>query len=97
MAQDHFIIRTEVLDCVDEGNAIATAAAYLAYCDTTDTIGYNPSISNNVVHTNSSGPIAVTLRIGVNIQDDDHLKLFMDELANMSKVLSVEREGVSVI
>lgn len=94
MARETFTLRVEVLDCIDNGTAIATAAAYLAYGDTTDTIGYAPNIKETEVHTDGDGPIAVTLSIGVNIQDDDHLKLFMDELATMSKILSVERTGV---
>jgi (p)ppGpp synthase/HD superfamily hydrolase len=94
MVRETFTIRVEVLDCSDSNTAIANAASYLAYCDTTDTIGNAPNIKEVLVNGNSSGPTIVNMSICLNISGDEHLQEFMQELATLSKVLSVERHKV---
>lgn len=89
--RERFDITVEVLDCVQEETAIATASAYLAYGDQTDTFGYAPTMVGVTVQEDGDGPIAVTIGTILRVQDDDHLKAFMDELTRMSKVVSVER------
>lgn len=80
----------EVLDCVDEQTAIATASAYLAYADQTDTFGYNPTIHQTRVFQDGDGPVAVEFTFDANLPSDDDVKRFMDEMAHLSKVMSVE-------
>lgn len=92
MPRHTFHIVVEVLSCTEERTAIATAASYLAYADQTDTIGYAPAYKNVTVRSNDAGPLSVGLTVTLSIQDDDHLKRFMDELTQLSRVLSVERE-----
>ena len=94
MVRETFHLTVEVLNCTSEETAIATAASYVAYCDTTNTIGYAPKYQSATVVSDADGPIRVNLSVEVQIGIDNHLKQLMDELANMSKILSVERGGV---
>jgi|APHM01.1.fsa_nt_gi hypothetical protein len=94
MTRETFTVTVEVLNCIDKETAIATAASYLAYCDMTDTIGYEPNYVDTEVHTDGDGPIAVTLHVELNIAGDSHLSQLMEQFADMSKVLAVERSGV---
>jgi hypothetical protein len=89
--RETFNVRVEVLDCNDNKTAIAKASMYLAYGDQTDTVGYSPVIHDVAVHSDSTGPIGVTFRVTLSVGSDQDLKRFMDELATMSKVQSVER------
>lgn len=89
-----FDITVEVLNRSQDENAIATASAYLAYADQTDTIGYAPDYQDTTVNDShgDQNPVSVTFTIGLEIPNDSALKRFMDEMAQLSKVLSVERE-----
>lgn len=91
MPRERFQILVEVLNCADKQTAIATAGAKLAYADQTDTIGYAPDIKNVYVHSDGDGPLSVDLTVEVAIENDEHLKQFMDELAALAPVMSVER------
>lgn len=91
MPRETFQITVEILNRKNENEAIATAAAYLAYADQTDTIGYSPSFTGARSLSDSSGPFAVILTMELNISNDNHLKEFMDEMAHLSRVKSVER------
>jgi (p)ppGpp synthase/HD superfamily hydrolase len=92
MPRETFDITVEVLNRYHKDTAIATASSYLAYADQTDTIGYAPAYESVFVHKDGEHPVSVTLTVSVKIQDDRHLKRFMDELTQLSRVLSVERE-----
>jgi|APHM01.1.fsa_nt_gi hypothetical protein len=96
MVRQTFTIRVEVLKRKQPETAIAAAASYLSYADQTDTIGYNPDYRSAEVHSISSGPIAVTFEIAIQITSDRELKDFMSELAGLSHVQAVEREGPKV-
>jgi hypothetical protein len=88
-----FDITVEVLNRSQDENAIATASAYLAYADQTDTIGYAPDYRDIIVNSHGGQhPVSVTFTIGLQVPNDSALKRFMDEMAQLSKVLSVERE-----
>lgn len=89
--RETFYIVVEVLNRKDEKTAIATAASYLAYGDQTDTIGYAPSYNNVNVFSDASAPVRIGFEIEVNIENDDHLKNFMDEMEQLSRTMSVER------
>jgi hypothetical protein len=90
-------IKVEVLNCIEERTAIATAASYLAYADQTNTIGYAPEINAVFTHTDGDGPIAVTLNIIVSLQNDSRKEKFLDEMEHLSKVISVKEDGVSLL
>lgn len=90
-------IKVEVLNCIEERTAIATAASYLSYADVTDTIGYSPQINSVFTHTDGDGPIAVTFSINVSVQDDTHKERFLDEMEQLSRVLSIKENGVSLV
>lgn len=92
MVRETYEIMVEVLDCIDKETAIATASAYLAYGDQTETFGYAPTIDSVRVHSDGDGPTAVTITTTLTIASDTDRKRFMDELARLSKVVSVERE-----
>ena len=94
MVRETFHLTVEVLGCTTEETALATAASYATYCDMTDTIGYVPNYQSANVVSDGDGPIRVNLSVKVQIENDDHLKELMDEFARMSKILSVERDGV---
>lgn len=91
MPRETFDITVEVLNRSLRDTAIATASAYLAYADRTDTIGYAPAYESVFVHTDGEHPVSVTLTITVEIVNDDALKRFMDEMVELSRVMSVER------
>lgn len=91
MPRQEFHIIVEVLNCKERETAIATAASYLAYTDQTDTIGHAPAYTNVSVRSNDAGPLTVGLTVEVQISNDKHLKRFMDEITQLSRVLSVER------
>jgi hypothetical protein len=90
-------IKVEVLDCIEERTAIATAASYLAYADQTNTIGYAPEINSVFTHTDGDGPIAVTVNITISLQNDSRKRTFIEEMDRLSKVLSVKDSGVSLL
>jgi len=96
MVRETFHLTVEVLDCTSEETAIATAASYVAYCDTTETIGYVPNYQSATVVSDEDGPIRANLSVESHIENDDHLKELMDEFAHMSKILSVERDGAAI-
>jgi len=99
MGLNWFTIQIRIDDVTDENVAIAKAGMYLAYADTTETIGYNPNIKRSTVKSspNTDGDKSVTITLGVNIQDDQHLEAFIDEIERLSRVVSFEHQGDMVV
>jgi hypothetical protein len=90
----------EVIVAADEGitdkeTAIADASRYLAYADQTDTFGYHGGILGVDVHGDEGGPFAIGFQFAAPIEDDHALKRFMDEMAQLSHVESVERISIT--
>jgi len=72
--------------------AIAESARYLAYSDQTDTFGYHGAVFEvNVFGGGDGEGWGIGLQFDAVISSDDELKAFMDEMAQLSKVESVER------
>lgn len=90
MPRTTFNIRVEVLNRADEQTAIATAAAYLAYSDQTDTIGYAPSFENVCVTCVDGNPIGVQFNISLEIVGEEHQDAFIKEMENLSRVVNIE-------
>jgi|APHM01.1.fsa_nt_gi hypothetical protein len=106
MAHNEFTITVTALSSDDAQTAVAETSAFLAYTDQTDTIGYAPNFNSVTVHEEMQGvnqqiprqgPDAVTFEIGLAIEDDDHLKRFMDELTRLSRVVSVSRTSDVIV
>ena len=72
----------------DSTVAIAHASQYLAYADRTDTYGYHGDTFDVNVYGEGH---AIGLCFAAPLPSDDDLKRFMDEMAQLSKVESVER------
>lgn len=82
----------------DEQTAIAEASRYLAYADQTDTFGYNGRVFAVDVYGGKNYEdevldYGVGLSFSTVIVDDDDLKSFMDEMAMLAHVETVERLG----
>ena len=75
----------------DSKVAIAHASQYLAYADRTDTYGYHGDTFDVNVYGRGTGPFGIGLCFAAPLPSDDDLKRFMDEMAQLSKVESVER------
>jgi len=72
--------------------AIAEAARYLAYADTTDTYGYDgDTIDVNVYDGGEGLDYGIGIHFVATIGNDDALKRFMDEMTQLARVESVER------
>ena len=75
----------------DSTVAIAHASQYLAYADRTDTYGYHGDTFDVNVYGEEDGPFGIGLCFAVPLPSDNDLKRFIDEMAQLSKVESVER------
>lgn len=95
MPNETFDITVTVRDCIEKEIAIARASSYLSYADQTDTVGYAPNFKSVFVHTDGTHPTHVTLTVELEIMNDQELKRFMDEMVQLAKVKSVEREVVA--
>lgn len=84
-------------DINTEQVAIAEAAKYLSYCDTTDTVALTSEIIYVDVYGGDGRDWGIVFDLSVGIEDDDALKRFMDEMAALAKVESVERIGVQTV
>lgn len=91
MPRETFTVTIDTLGYVSEKNAVADASAYLAYCDQTDTFAYAPSLEEVQTLSDEDGPYAVAITFTTDIENDDHLKSFIDEMTHLSRVKSVER------
>lgn len=94
MPREMFSIVVGTLAKADEQVAIADASAYLAFADQTDTFGYSPDIKTVKVYRDEDGPIAVDIRVSLAVENDAHLKRFVDQMTHLSRVRSLERGGV---
>lgn len=72
--------------------AIANCSKYLAYADQTDTFGYHAAIRDVDFHRNrrKGDTHRVIFTFDAPITNDSELKAFMDEMATLSRVESVE-------
>lgn len=78
----------------DEQTAIAEASRYLAYGDQTDTFGYGGRVFEVDVYgglSSGANDWGVGLKFSAPIGSDNDLKAFMDEMAMLAHVESVER------
>jgi hypothetical protein len=83
---------------MDEQVAVANAAKYLAYADTTDTFGYEGDVFDVNVYDGEAGRhYGIGLVFSAVILNDDALKRFMDEMTQLAHVESVERVHVEVM
>ena len=85
-----------------EHNAVANAAKYLAYADTTDTFGLEGDVFDvNIYGGPSSGADAavsgIGLSVAVPIPSAEYRRDFEDELSSLAKVESFERVGYQVM
>ena len=83
-------------------NAVANAAKYLAYADTTDTFGLEGDVFDvNIYGGPSSGADAavsgVGLSVAVPIPSAEYRREFEAELERLAKVESFERVGYQVM
>ncbi len=90
------LIRVRVKDAPSDETAIAEAAAYLAYCDMTDTLG--PPHRHTIARASASrlmnGRTIVEFHYEVGVTEpgtSNDGKRLMEELARMSRVVAVER------
>jgi hypothetical protein len=109
MVEFEIIVGVSSERAFSEELAIAEASRYLAYSDQTDTFGHRASIFQvNTYDGPSSGADAdasgkpeaaseldwgIGLHFDAPITSDDQLKSFMDELASLAHVESVEITG----
>lgn len=78
--------------------AIAAASQYLAYCDQTDSFGYHGDVFDVNVYDGDEGrDYGIGLCFATVVENDDDLKRFMDEMATLAKVESVERVHYEVM
>ncbi len=86
------MVTIETPEYTEENASIASAAAYLAYADRTDTFGYAPDIEKAMYWETKKGKhlVDLTFQPMMAINDSDR-KRFMDEMAKLSRVLTVER------
>jgi hypothetical protein len=91
------LIRVRVKDAPSDETAIAEAAAYLAYCDRTDTLGppHRHTIERASTEPVLNGRTIVEFHYEVDVTEPGTShdgKRLMGELAQMSRVVAVERE-----
>jgi hypothetical protein len=85
-------VNDEIGDLNERGLVVADASAYLAYADRTDTFGYLGTLEGVTCHRKHNHAYeAATLTFKAPVPSDDDLKRFMDEMAELSRVMSVER------
>jgi len=80
----------------DERVAIATASKYLARADTSKTFPETGDVFDVDVYGDSQDGFAIGLQFVATIENDAALKRFMDEMATLAKVESVERNSYVV-
>jgi hypothetical protein len=93
MEKHAYMVAVETPEYAEEGPSIASAAAYLAYGDRTDTFGYAPDIEKAICWETKEGTSIVDLTFEpmMAMGDDLAKKRFMDEMAQLSRVLTVEQ------
>ena len=98
MPRESFEVIIGVTGQIDsEQVAIAEAASYLSYGDTSDTVGLTSEIIDVDVYGGDAQDWGIGFDLSVVIENDDALKRFMDEMAALAKVESVERIGVQTV
>ena len=76
----------------NESVAIAAASQYVAYCDQSDTFGYRGDVFDVNVYDGEEGrDYGIGLCFAAPIENDDELKTFIDAMARLAHVESVER------
>lgn len=78
----------------DEVLAAAAASRWLAYADQTDTFGYLADIKDVEPYTNDVEVCAVAITFTAPFPSDDDVKAFMDEMAHLSRVETVEEVSI---
>jgi hypothetical protein len=88
-----YMVAVEPPQNTTESASIATAAAYLAYADRSDTFGYAPNIEKVVCWETKEGKPIVdfTFEPMIGLGDDSMHERFLHEMAQLSRVLTVER------
>lgn len=77
---------------LDRDVAIAQATQYLTYTEHTDTVGLGGVFDVNVYGDDSTDQdYGIGLCVEASLNGDDGLKRFMDEMAQLERVESVER------
>jgi len=72
--------------CRKENNAIAEASRYLAYADQTDSYGYDADSDETL-------DWGIGIHFETVIENEKHLRAFLNEMSQLAKVESVERVG----
>lgn len=78
---------------MNQNVAVANATKYLAYADQTDSFAYNGDVFDVNMYggPTSNQDYGIGLCFSTTIVNDDELKAFMDEMAQLALVESVER------
>ena len=98
MPKEGFEVIVGVADGIaNEQVAIAHASQYLASADTTRTFGQRGDVFDVNVYGDEDGPFGIGLCFAAPIPSDDGLKSFMDEMATLAQVESVERVHYEVM
>ncbi len=75
-----------------EHNAVANAASYLSYCDTTDTIGYMGNVFDVNVYDGEDGmDYGIGLFVSFPVSSTEDVERFESEMNKLAKVESFMR------
>lgn len=83
-------------DSTDKHRAIAEASRYLAYADQSDTFNpmdsdlYGVDVNGGTVDGSAEYDWRIGLTFAATLPSDDDVKRFMDEMASLSRVKTVE-------